>query len=309
MLTGRDALVFLERSLDGAERRSSYWDQEQQGFTIDADGRLSGRGPIGNVSRKTGWPHAALHWGLQTPYRWIARRFRAFPRIQRTGRAIARRQGRQFTEDMLRQVLALAQIAEHVRLEALTGVAVVIGDGYGVMSALLRLAAGCRPVVAVNLTKQLLADLAFARMAIPGATVAVARDAAEIGEAMADPKVDVIGVRADDWAVLAEAPIALAVNIHSMQEMIPDAIADYFRVLRANRAAETAFYCCNRVEKTLYRGEVIRFQDYPWRVEDTVLLDGICPWDRIEYGPRPPFWSLTPNLKRHRLAVLARGEP
>lgn len=278
-----------------------------QGFDIDKDGVVTGAGPMGNVSRKAGTLRTIAHWVLQTPFRLIGRRFAPFAETQRLGRLVADRQRRQLTQDMMRQVLALSLVRDYLDGDMPDGTAVVIGDGYGVMTSLLRLTFPDLTVIAVNLTKPLLADLAFAKLAVPDTSIAVPDSAASIRAALARHDIGIIGVRADDAGLLSGVPVGLAVNIHSMQEMSAPVIARYFELLRAAPSARTAFYCCNRVEKKLYDGEVIRFDDYPWRRGDTVLVDEICPWDHWEYGPRPPFWRRNPNLKQHRLVFLAKG--
>ncbi len=303
VLVDRAALEALEASVHRPEAgRSAYWEHGVTTFDVAADGTTTGSSVLGMVSRKTGPLHTAAHWLLQAPYRRMAADFPAYRDCERLGRVIAGRQGRQFTYDILRQALSLALIRAHVSLEG-PGCNLVIGDGYGVMAALLALAAPHRPVITVNLTKPLLLDLVSLRRAVPDLQVALVEDAADMKEALSRPG-GVIAVRADDAAIVKNAPVALAVNIVSMQEMAPETIAGYFDALRANPAPETAFYCCNKVEKRLEDGTVTRFEDYPWRAADRVLADEICPWSMVIYSRRPPFWHRRTNPIRHRLAVL-----
>ena len=76
----------------------------------------------------------------------------------------------------------------------------------------------------------------------------------------------------------------VALNTASMQEMLPETIAAYFEFLRRKRAAhQSAFYCCNRIEKFLStepgnsdvpgarRDISVRFDEYPWGKEETVI--------------------------------------
>jgi hypothetical protein len=130
--------------------------------------------------------------------------------------------------------------------------------------------------------------------------------------ALADPAVRAVAVRADNVPILARAPIGLAVNIVSMQEMNPETIAAYFAVLRQNPAPETVFYCANKLTKTLPDGTVARFADYPWRADDTIRVDAVCPWAQWTYSRRPPFWHYRWGQGRviwHRLAGLAKASP
>jgi len=307
MLKDQDALNLLAELSDQPEKsRSSYWNRELANLDLKADGTMTGYSPQGNVSRKTGPLHSLAHWVLQAPFRRLGGRYRYFSDCQRLGRAVARGQGRQYTSDMVRQSLALGLIREHISPAAMDGVNVVIGDGYGVMTSLLRRAFPEKPVIAVNLKTPLLADLLFAREALTDKSLVLSRDRQELAEAIAAPNPNIIGLMADDAHLLGDVPVALAINIHSMQEMPVSVVADYFRFLRSNPAPKTAFYCCNRAYKKLPGGEELKFEDFPWQGGDDVLVDEICPWDHIEYGPTPPFWRKNPNQIRHRLAYLKK---
>ena len=99
----------------------------------------------------------------------------------------------------------------------------------------------------------------------------------------------------------------IAVNIVSMQEMDPPVIAEYFRLLRGNKAARMAFYCCNKLYKRLGDGTELKFDDYPWRDGDQVLHDSVCSWSQWYYDMKPPFWHHRTGKDRviwHRLALL-----
>lgn len=71
-----------------------------------------------------------------------------------------------------------------------------------------------------------------------------------------------------------------------------------------------SFYCCNREEKILPDGTIVRFKDYPWSPQDDVLDDAACPWHQQYYSARPPFIHPYDGPIRHRLAVLrGTGRP
>lgn len=308
MLSGADALAYLESASDDAEAgRSPYWQQQVEGFSVNTDGVVTGSTPLGSVSRKTTPLHTMAHWMLQYPYRRMGRGFTTFGDCQRLGRVIAGRQGRQFTHDMIRQALALALIRQHVDLSDPDECNLVIGDGYGVMASLLMLGVPHRRCIAVNLTKPLLLDLAYIKRAVPGTRFALVADEVELRDALATDGLGLIAVQADNSSILAQAPLGLAVNVVSMQEMGAHTIAGYFRALRANKARETAFYCCNKLRKKT--GDGIGFNDYPWLSGDKILVDATCPWSMLNYTKSPPFWHRKSHLTpiHHRLAILAKG--
>ena len=68
-------------------------------------------------------------------------------------------------------------------------------------------------------------------------------------------------VSADDAECLTGLKIDVFVSMSSMQEMTTTAISDYFKLIQKSNAY---FYCCNREEKKLPGGTVIRFSEYPW---------------------------------------------
>lgn len=306
-----DVLAILHARQEEAERAaSSYWNAAADDFTVERDGTLRGTTVLGLLAQPTDPIRVLAHRALQLPFIALGFwRYRHFRDSLNLGRLIAARAGRMFTYDILRQVLSLALIRDHVSLAGDGPGALVIGDGFGVMTSLLALAAPTRKIVAVNLTKPLLLDMTYVRRAVPEATVALAETNEDMRAALADPAVRVIAVQADNAAIIERAPIGLAVNIVSMQEMNPDTIAAYFAILRRNPAAETVFYCANKLTKPLPDGTLARFADYPWRADDAILDDAVCTWAQWTYSRRPPFWHYRWGQDRviwHRLARLAK---
>ena len=313
LLTNDKALEAQHKEAEAQETaRSSYWEHEIQNVRVTAEGRLQGRNVLGSVSTKTGMFYSAAHWVLQAPFRRMGRGFKDFPECQRLGRLVARRQGRQFTHDMIRQTLSLAVIRHHADIKSEGPSNLVIGDGYGVLTSLVMLASPLRKAIAVNLTRPLLLDLIYISKAVPDVRLALVTGPEGMAQALEHPEIRLIAVQADNAQVLENAPIGLAINVHSMQEMDPPVIASYFRILRANQAERTLFYCCNKVMKKFKDGPEIRFDGYPWHADDEILVDGISPWSQLFYSKTPPFWhrgGVGDWATRHRLAYLHREDP
>ena len=302
LLTGEEAFAALSAAAEEAEEsRSQYWQEQVERFSVSADGMQVGPSTIGNTSTKTSLFRDTAHYLLQRP---LVRFGRAFPDTrdcERLGRRLARLQDRQFTYDMLRQSLTLALIRNYLDLDTPGECNLVIGDGFGVMSALLLMHRPERRTILANLTKPLLLDLHYIRRALPEIGIALATDTDDMAEALADERISLIAVRADDAPIISEAAIGLAVNVVSMQEMDLPVVERYFRVLRGNKAARTAFYCCNKLFK------VSNFEDYPWHKYDRILHDSLCPWSQWYYSARPPFWHRRRYGEKeiwHRLALL-----
>jgi hypothetical protein len=247
-----------------------------------------------------------MHWILQIPFRFIGARFKNFKKINRKASSIAECQDRAYDGDLMRHTLTMAMINDRLDVDQDLNLVAVIGDGFANMSSILLSSNSHSRVILVNLTKTLLLDLAFLRKAFPHENIALAQNADEMEEAIASNNTRVIAVRADDMHILAQAPVTLGINIKSMMEMDPHVTAEYFDVLRKSSAKKTAFYCCNRDKKTWADGTVIRFSEYPWHAEDTILVDEPCAWDQFGYRKEIPFYYKRSGLNRHRLVYLKK---
>ena len=304
-LYDRAAIEYLSRCLDATEAgASSHWREMHADFRY-ADEKLSGLRGFGTYRPRSDRLRSFAHRMLQQRWRRMGRGFPDFPRIEAAAFTVARRQGRIYNLDVLRQTLTLSYLLSRIPRALAPGeIVVVIGDGYGTFSSIvLETCRGVR-VVCVNLVKTLLVDMLFIARAVPGVRQALVTDAASMKSALADRTAQVVAIRADDSSLVRLAPASLAVNIASMQEMNPWTIAHYFDVLRSG-PRRVAFYCCNREEKVLPDGTVVRFADYPWRAEDDVLEDELCPWHQNYYSAWPPFVHPSDGPSRHRLTRLA----
>jgi len=312
MLIGEAALKYLANRADDPEKdRSIHWENEYKNFAVDAGGLVSGATVLGNLSQKSGAVHRLVHWILQYPFRMMGRKYNTFGEDLRNGYLVAERQdGRQFTLDVLAQVLALSFMRHHLPPIERDNFNIVVGDGYAMMTALLFLIPSPRRTIIVNLTKSLLLDMVYFQKVFPDKLFALVCDESEMKSALADDDISLIAVQADNAGLIAEAPIGLAINIVSMQEMVPDVIASYFDLFRNNKADTTYFYCCNRLSKRLADGTTPSFRDYPWRESDGILADGPCFWRNWSYSKTLPFWRRRARPASgvwHRLSNLGKS--
>lgn len=143
-------------------------------------------------------------------------------------------------------------------------------------------------VVSVNLPEVLLsdADILVAAGLIHEGNSRVCASSEEVSQAIADRAVSLIMVPAQKAKAVAAQGIGLFVNIASFQEMTPALVSEYFDIVRSN--APALFYCCNREEKTLYGGERLVFDEYPWGNPE-ILQREECPWHQRFYAKRWPF--------------------
>jgi len=192
-----------------------------------------------------------------------------------------------------------------------------IGDGYGLLSILLKEFYPKAKIVLVDLGKTLLFQAEFCQKAHPSKKHVLL--SAENRQDIQD--VDFIYCPAEDIFLLDPLRFDLAVNVVSMQEMNASTIQDYFDFIRLHMKEENHFYCCNRIKKKLIGGEVTRIDDYPWEKEDRHIIDEICPWRGFfvyhrkisERGLmigkfRIPFVSYMDGDIKHRLTVLKTAD-
>ena len=298
--------TLLERIREPETEASSLWENNLTGFKYDRGtivGTLGAEGhtPGGSLGRRIG------HHILQSRFRRMGTRFTNFKEYQRKGNVIVKRRGGLFDLSMMRQVLTLSLLSDHLPLDQIYQPIIIIGDGWGAMSSLILECLPQAKVVTVNLTKMLLVDLIYTRKAFPNIKIRLTDDTDEYQAALDDHNIRIVAVCASNSSIIGHGPIGLAINIASMQEMDPPVIAGYFTSLRNTPNPNTPFYCCNRVTKTLPDGTVVRFDDYPWRTDDSVLVDELCPWLQFSYRFRPPFSIPYDGPTRHRLAIMSEG--
>ena len=209
------------------------------------------------------------------------------------------------TFDAVRQVLVWNAIRPHLsRRRTLRWV--LVGDGFGILSALIKEYQPDAKLFLIDLPKTLVFQSVYVQMMHPSCTHALLED----------------GVEADFIYAAApglpddRGPFDVFVNVASMQEMTMPVIQGYFDFFRRTGCDDHLFYCCNRVEKRLPGDEVIRFDDYPWNGADVFLIDELCPFHRFFFhvrtlangprvaGVRVPFVNAFDGPTRHRLARL-----
>jgi len=314
--SGRGSIDYLAgecRKEDPGE--SSHWQKYHASFRFSGKGFEGLQGFGGCRSPHTGL-RRILHHLLQGRFRRLGSEFAEFQILDRLGYTITEREGRAYDLDVLRQVLTLAFLKQILpnALSANT-TACVIGDGFASMATLLLACRAASRVVLVNLTKTLLVDLWYLRLwmgsAVFESQVDLVTDMVGVHRSLASSTLcgtgqRVVAIQAMHHDLMREYPIDITINIASMQEMDPPAIAAYFDDLRAIASRRTLFfYCCNREEKTLPDGTATRFAEYPWKRGDRLIVDALCPWHQFYYSLIPPFYKPYDGPIRHRLVELA----
>jgi len=92
-------------------------------------------------------------------------------------------------------------------------------------------------------------------------------------------------IPAEKKSLLKNQNINLFSNIVCFQEIPKTETREYFEIIKNNKGY---LYCCNREEKKLYDGEIIKYYDYPWG-DCRKIFEEECLLYRKYYSLRPPF--------------------
>jgi putative sugar O-methyltransferase len=295
---------------------SSHWKYYSDLFDVQVTptGELVSLSGIGfGMGKWAHLPHRILDQAaILTHLLHLTHRWRLL-RLMGKAAKICRSMGLDLTLDVFRQVCSLELLDRHMpntmRQRNLTFL--MIGDGYGVLAALLKAVFPTSTIVLVDIGKTLLFQAYYCQKAYPEAFHSSVEGLASL------EGVDFAYCPAEQLSSLRNFSFDVAVNIVSMQEMDLSTVNRYFHFLRGHMQDENLFYCCNRESKTLFAGEVIEFAKYGWRDGDQYLVDDSSPWNlyfflwgRANNGPsifgiRIPFASFYDGRVLHRMARLA----
>jgi len=202
----------------------------------------------------------------------------------RVANRLLRAMGLHPTLDVFRQVCTLALIQRHIPRETPEKRInfLMIGDGNGVLSGLIRSIYPNAAITLVDIGKTLLFQAYYCQRAFPACNHRLADTDSDL------ESTDFLYCPVEHLNRLEGFNFDVATNVVSLQEMNAPTIERYFGFLRRNLRSTNLFYCCNRVSKNLPGGEVSTFLDYPWTDGDHHLIDELCPWHQYYFGRTRP---------------------
>jgi len=286
---------------------SSHWQKYHRDFSFGDQGFKGLRGFGVHGSRKLGF----LHSIMQRKFREMGRNFDSYESFFHLAQNIVRSQKRVLDLDVLRNVLSLSLLSQEIpQAFGNDRTACVIGDGFGIATALLVASERVKQVVLVNLTKTLMVDLHYLRSYMgerfEDEVVLLCDDDSSTDQVMRFCDAKVVAIEASSCNLLLRTPIDLFINIVSMQEMNPSTISHYFELMRENASKKsTLFYCANREHKVLPDGTDVIFDDYPWDSSDIIILEGLVPWHQQYYRFFPPSFRAYDGPVIHRLSKMS----
>jgi hypothetical protein len=229
-------------------------------------------------------------------YRKVSRQYRNYEKVLSAGSDVARDLGGTITNSAFIATLAASLLLDHIENQRLTvSSVVIIGDGAGFLGTLLRRLLPNSRLYCIDLPKMLVFQ-AQAHILTSKARLSVMTS--QTGE----PAQTTFLV--PDAIERVEENVDLAINIDSMQEMNPQSTQAYFAFLRRRSHDNSRFYCLNRESKVFSDGTESVFAKYPWRSDDTVFIDELCPFHTHFLDWHPPFFRRFDGPSRHRLVRL-----
>lgn len=281
---------------------SSHWRRYSNECSVETDAmgnvvKLSGVGF--GIAERGGFHESLFNSACVASHLvWLrpSRRIRA---SWRATQAVCRAMGIDVTFDAFRQACTF-ELLDRFRPERTQDRvrALVIGDGHGTLSALIKSQWPRAQVTLVDLGRTLVFQVVRCQRAYPTLRHELAT-APEMAGA------DFVYCPADELQALEASGFDIAVNVASMQEMTPGVVDNYFSFLRRRLVKNNLFYCCNREHKVLPDGEVSAFRTYPWQTDDRLLIDERCPWHQYFLSHALPFVHRYDGIHLHRLAVMA----
>lgn len=232
-------------------------------------------------------------------------------RLSKIALKICKKMGFYFSFDVFKQVCSLALINRNYVTKQKRLNFLIIGDGYGFLSSLIKAVYPNSTIILIDIGKTLLFQSFYCQLAHPSGIHRSIFD-----EDMFDvnniSSMDFIYCPTEHIQKLEKIKYDVAINIASMQEMNYETIRQYFSMMRSSMNENNLFYCCNRELKKLIGGEVIEFDKFPWKKDDKFLVDEYCPWYKYAVSTQkifniiklPLFTRFEPV--KHRLTILAR---
>ncbi len=289
---------------ESASHKSSHWRRHTETFSIinnkvsgiDGFSPRSRKFPFGNLLHKALQKNNFSNLSIPINSSWY-----------HFGNEAAKKQNRSFDLDMLRQVFTLKFLECNLNLNNTPNIC-IIRDGQANLASIALQSSFFNKVISVNLPEVLLSDWELIKkLDFQGASAVVRND--NDCEEFFNNENRFAMIQASDCNVLFSKPIDLFVNIASFGEMRQETVAKYFEIIKSS-TKRTVLYCCNRREKRLIGGELLRFADYPWHGFTRILVDEPCPWHQTYYSlrrnkffPIPKTGILYDGILDHRLIV------
>jgi len=292
---------------------SSHWEKMQETVSVDLVennlARLSGNGF--SYRPHLSYPAKMLSWLTIISYLLRFKNTKELSRLICAGLTLSRRMEVPFSHDCFRQICTFSLLRRH----ASEGRIVIIGDGFGYLTAFIKMMWPQSKIFLIDIGKILFFQAYHCQKAFPDFNHELSIDPNGRANSKADNS-DFIFCPAEHTTSLNHFKFDVAINVASMQEMNSRTIKEYFNFLRRTLKKNNTFYCCNRKKKIMPAGEISEFYKYPWTKGDQHSIDEPCPWHLFFwgfpnsamgpklFGWKVPFINYYDGIHLHRMTVL-----
>ena len=275
-----DELLEMILQDENASHKSSHWQKHTERFStrknkvsgIDGFSPRSRKFPLSDLLHEIAQKKNFANLSIPSESSWY-----------RLGKEATKKQQRSFDLDILRQVFTLNFLESHLNLDSSSNIC-IIGDGQANCTSIALQSLFFNKIISVNLPEVLLSDWELIRKLNFQGITAIARSENDLQEFFNSNKRFAM-IQASDCNILTAKPIDLFINIASFGEMKQETVANYFEIIKSSTRG-AALYCCNRREKKLIGGEILKFSDYPWDGFTSIIADEPCPWHQSFYRLR-----------------------
>ena len=312
----KEIFQYLENEIKLVDpESSSHWNYYHTDFGFK-ENKFTGLVGFGENKKPYEGLFKLIHFLLQYPFRKIGKKYSKFNELYQLAKKIRRKQNSAFDLDILRQVISLSFFYEKLseKVEFKNNLTCIIGDGFGSLTTLMLESNFSKKIILINLSKTLLVDLWYIKLCVGDGkfneSVCLINNLDKISEdekkcLFESDKIKIIAIEAKNHEFIKDFKVDFFINIASMQEMNNSSIRNYFNDIRKSLKKENVFfYCCNRLIKRLPDGTITKFFEYPWKNDDELLIDELCPWHRYNYQKYPPFYKKYDGPVQHRLVRL-----
>jgi hypothetical protein len=265
---------------ESSKAKSSHWRFHTESSVLSSDFRISGINGFSNRTRRFPGSYALHKRNLKRLFPWAKRLVESTSFLE--AKDICHTQRREVDSCVVRHVFTFELLEKYSQITP--RIVCVIGDGQANFVSLALSKGFSKKLISVNLTEVLLSDLDLIERlnVVKAEEISVGKTINEVQGFLNDDSKKVLLISAHNAAALSNSGVNLFVNIASFQEMNQELIDNYFKIVESNNAY---LYCCNRIEKQLYGGELNQFSNYPWG-EAKILLDETCRWHQEFYSLR-----------------------
>ncbi len=293
-------IEYLSTQIDNKDNTSSsYWDHQHKDFKYE-NGVLKDAKGFGMHQKPYNKVLKMIHTFFQKKYVNYAMDQKNLNSILFEAQTIVDLQGRGLDLDVLRQCLTIEFLSHKGVFKNLDKI-VIIGDGWGLLASLCLKLGLAKTVVSVNLTKTLLANMIYIEKVFGvgwlNENSMVIKDKEDIKK-IKDQRHLIL--EAKNYELLKYIQKSLVINIASIQEMDLEVIHNYMSYLYYQKEP-FYFYLCNRIEKYLPDGSLIKFEEYGLNEKDDLIVNELCKWHQDFYTLRPPSFRKYDGEHIHQL--------